>query len=92
MLRMYDWPGNVRELQNELQRYLAEQRLEFVGNAHLEPDRVPGGDGEIEGHGLYDLVAALERRLIMDALQSNLGHREKAAERLNIPPAPCTGR
>jgi DNA-binding NtrC family response regulator len=80
----YSWPGNIRELQNELQRYLAEQQLEFIGNASgtpLGPDGMPGKDWKF-----YEAVEAYEKRLIVDALEQNQGRREKTAIMLGILP------
>jgi PAS domain S-box-containing protein len=86
MLRAYDWPGNVRELQNELQRYLTEQRLEFIGNVPVKPDEHDEVKLALEGQGFYETVEAFEKRLILSALQQNLGHREKTAAMLDILP------
>ncbi len=84
----YDWPGNVRELQNELQRYLAEQRLEFLG----EIQALSNGnhDGETPGPGddgllFRDAVEQFEKRLITTALARHGGHQGKAAAELQIP-------
>jgi PAS domain S-box-containing protein len=88
-LSMYDWPGNVRELQNELQRYLAEQRLEFIGNTtYKAPGTTEGipSNPQPEGQGFYQAVEAFEKQLILNALQQNLGHREKSAAMLKILP------
>ena len=85
MLCTYHWPGNVRELQNELQRYLAEQRLEFIGNVHTEPAEQHDA-GDLKEQGFYETVEAYEKRLIVNALKQNLGHREKTAAMLKILP------
>lgn len=83
----YDWPGNIRELQNELQRYLAEQHLEFIGNAHgdsLGHNGMPEAD--LADQGFYEAVEAFEKRLIVDALKQNQGRREKTATMMGILP------
>lgn len=85
MLCTYHWPGNVRELQNELQRYLAEQRLEFIGDVHAEPAEQDDAV-DLKAQGFYEAVEACEKRLIVNALQQNLGHREKTAAMLKILP------
>ncbi len=84
----YDWPGNVRELQNELQRYLAGQRLECIGTGLAEV-----GEREISSQLGFDLtqasfneaVAAFEKHFILNALARNAGHRGKTAKILGIP-------
>jgi len=87
-LSLYDWPGNVRELQNELQRYLAEQRLEFLGNMRteraLEEDAVTF---KIEPGSLdfRELLEAFEKRVLAQKLVQNQGHTGKTAAMLGIP-------
>ena len=85
----YDWPGNVRELQNELQRYLAEQRFEFIGN--MSPDfpgqqRAQSLELSLEGMALHEAVEALEKHLIARVLAQNAGHQGKTAKILGISP------
>ena len=87
-LSLYDWPCNVRELQNELQRYLAEQRLEFLGNMRteraLEEDAVTF---KIEPGSLdfRELLEAFEKRVLAQKLVQNQGHTGKTAAMLGIP-------
>ncbi len=88
MLCAYHWPGNVRELQNELQRYLAEQRLEFIGNIpvdSVERDFMPGSKSDIKGLSFHETVEAFEKRLIANALEQSSRHLGKTATMLNIP-------
>ena len=83
----YEWPGNVRELQNELQRYLAEQHLEFGGNS-LRPGagfQSVGGNFELMPGGLRDTLEVIEKRFITRKLQQNQGHTDKTAADLQIP-------
>lgn len=85
----YDWPGNVRELQNELQRYVAGQPLEFLENmptvrcAHAHASNLP-----IDANGLtfHEAVEAFEKHLICATLEQYCGHQGKTARRLGIPP------
>jgi len=88
MLRAYHWPGNIRELQNELQRYLTEQRLEFIGNLEFES----GETNEVsnlmfnqEGLAFRETVEMFEKRLIARVLDQNSGHTGKTAAILNLP-------
>ena len=88
MLWMYDWPGNVRELQNELQRYLAEQRLEFIGNAPVDAHAGTRGalpEWEVEGLSFDDAIATFEKHLIAKALAHNAGKRSETADLLGMP-------
>jgi len=89
MLCAYGWPGNVRELQNELQRYLTEQRLEFIGNVPPEStgrDRAESLGLNLEGMPLREAVETLEKYLIARVLTQNAGHKGKAAKMLSISP------
>ncbi len=88
MLNAYAWPGNVRELQNELQRYLAEQRLEFIGYASVEPaEQTRGIDPGFDpaGTSFHEAVESFEKRLIVDVLTQNAWHQGKTAAILGIP-------
>lgn len=84
----YDWPGNVRELQNELQRYLAEQHLEFLRNVHAES--VEQNTGVVLGFDptkmlFWEAVQEFEKYIITHALSRNNWHRGKTAKMLQIP-------
>jgi PAS domain S-box-containing protein len=81
VLCAYHWPGNVRELQNELQRYLSEQRLALIGNSSP-------ADGKVrpERMSFRETIAAYEQQVIANALEQHAGHLGKTAETLNIPP------
>ncbi len=84
----YHWPGNVRELQNELQRYLAEQRLEFIGNDHLHAHQGDPNVGSsiLNGHSTFrQAVEAFEKQLIESVLLQTNGHIEKTSAQLKIP-------
>jgi DNA-binding NtrC family response regulator len=88
MLRAYHWPGNIRELQNELQRYLTEQRLEFIGNLEFESgERNEMSDLMFnqEGSGFRETVEMFEKRLIARVLEQNSGHTGKTAAILALP-------
>ena len=89
MLCAYDWPGNVRELQNELQRYLAEQRLEFLGDMHTEP-AAPRGFPDVEFNpermSFNGAIEAFEKSLLTKVLAQNAGHRGNTATMLKMSP------
>jgi len=85
----YHWPGNIRELQNELQRYLSEQRLEFIGDAQaerLEKASVNGVDFDLTGLSFNAAVEAFEKHLLAHALAHNAGHQSRTSDMLQIPP------
>ncbi|MBL4845170.1 MAG: sigma 54-interacting transcriptional regulator [Planctomycetes bacterium] len=83
------WPGNVRQLENEVRRLLlvhgstpvepADLALEIRQYAGLLPSVVLG-----EGSTLKDMVAALERKSIVAAVEGSGGNRALAARRLGI--------
>jgi PAS domain S-box-containing protein len=80
----YEWPGNIRELQNELQRYLTEQRLEFIGNVQVEPVEEEGFS--LEGLSFNETIETFEKRVLTRALAQNYWHQGKTAAMLDIPP------
>jgi DNA-binding NtrC family response regulator len=85
-LQEYEWPGNVRELENLIERLVvltSGQRLglEFLPDRMLRvlPDADSADETTLEGG-----VAALKRRMILRALQSEGGSKVAAAKRLGI--------
>ena len=83
-LRAFSWPGNVRELENEIRRALVLAD-EIIGPEHLSP-KVRGAETQAPADAL-DLkgqVAALERRLIVQALDQTAGNQTRAAELLGL--------
>jgi transcriptional regulator with PAS, ATPase and Fis domain len=83
----YDWPGNVRELQNEVQRYLSEQRLEFIGDvqatSETQDDLFRAG-GELAHLALPEALEAFEKRAIAGTLTQHQGNTVKTADVLGI--------
>ncbi len=73
----YEWPGNVRELMNMLRRYLAGSLPDI--SSELRPPT----KGELAG--LFEAVDALEKKLILNALNQHEWHREHSASMLKIP-------
>jgi DNA-binding NtrC family response regulator len=81
-----DWPGNVRELQNYVERVVAMT----TGNT-LFPDPPPrdleGRASEVRlgrGRRLTDLVEALERKMLLEALERATGNQSVAARELGM--------
>jgi DNA-binding NtrC family response regulator len=87
LLSTYSWPGNVRELENAMERASVLSTGEITPT-HL-PSRITAGyPGGVplpsEGAGLDEIVAAVERVYIHDALKSCGGVRSRAARMLGI--------
>jgi DNA-binding NtrC family response regulator len=85
-LQEYEWPGNVRELENLIERLVVlttgpKLGLEFLPDRMLRvlPDANAADETTLEG-----AVAALKRRMIVRALQSEGGSKVAAAKRLGI--------
>jgi two-component system response regulator AtoC len=87
----HDWPGNVRELENAIERAVVLSRGNPITVQHLAFTEPPGsaangnGKGGAGGRGRFkDEVSALERQLIIEALEQADGNRTKAAKDLGI--------
>ena len=85
-LQEYEWPGNVRELENLVERLVVlstgpKLGLEFLPERMLRvlPDASKADESTLEGG-----VAALKKRMILRALQSEGGSKVAAAKRLGI--------
>ena len=82
-LRNYDWPGNVRELQNAVERALILSGDE-IGLDDISPKiRVNTGMGEYSESGRPTLEE-VERRYVLDTLESNGNDKVAAAKTLGI--------
>ncbi|MFA6111709.1 MAG: sigma-54 dependent transcriptional regulator [Candidatus Latescibacterota bacterium] len=86
LFRQYDWPGNVRELENVLEGAAVMCRGTMVGPEDLPlrlQSRVgtalPAGDAT-----LAQAVAAVERRIIAEALALEGHNRTRTAARLGV--------
>lgn len=85
-LQEYDWPGNVRELENLIERLTVltsgpKLTVEFLPEKMLLAAPYPSASDETTLEGG---VAALKRRMILQALQSDGGNKVAAARRLGI--------
>ncbi|MBJ6801869.1 sigma-54-dependent transcriptional regulator [Geomonas propionica] len=86
----YGWPGNVRELENCVERGLVLCDGVTLGLASLPEVVRRGAGGGRRGEGLPDSLSikkgaeALERQLIMRALEQTAGNRTHAARLLEI--------
>jgi PAS domain S-box-containing protein len=83
----YDWPGNVRELQNALHSYLTLGKLNLMGQITMpenEERELALAEIGLAREGLDASVAAIEKRLILKALEQTRWHRGRAAEALKL--------
>ncbi|MCP4400892.1 MAG: hypothetical protein GY801_26770 [bacterium] len=78
----------MRELQNELQRYLTEQRLEEF--LVYTPPHAAGHESLANWNPrkmtFHESVEAVEKQMIAAALVQNAWHHGKTAEMFAIPP------
>ncbi len=94
LLRSYAWPGNVRELQNAIELAVAMTPGSLITADSLpqtlrERRGDPGGGGATlalppEGVNLDAILADLERRYIMMALEMTEGRKTQAARLLGL--------
>jgi len=88
-LLSYEWPGNVRELLHVIRRAAAMCGGEIIDTLDLPlnvrevagaaPDAAP-----LSRLPLRDAIAALERKMILEALDRAAGNRSEAARQLGI--------
>jgi len=85
------WPGNVRELAQTIERAVALCGNGAIGPEHLLPLPLSPGGGApapptpLAEQGLNDVLADVERRLLLIALRACDGNQGRAAARLGIP-------
>ena len=80
----YDWPGNVRELENAVERALVLTESRQIGRDCLPPAVQGAGEGGSPGLSVKENVRALERQLIVRALEKCGGNRTHASRLLEI--------
>ncbi len=88
LLQRYEWPGNVRELENEMERLA----ILSPGGHEIKPSQLAERilyssrnrlDGQ-PGGSLKEQLSALEKRLILEALNAHGNNRSQAARILGI--------
>ena len=93
-LLLHDWPGNVRELENVIQRavlmaknsVITEQDLVFDTKSSTSPtcDYLGKVCEEVGEKSLKDIVAGLEKEIILNVLRKKEGNVQLAASVLHI--------
>jgi Nif-specific regulatory protein len=84
MLMSYHWPGNVRELSNVIERAVVVCDANVIHAHHLPPtlQTAEASDTTIK-LSLDEIVSAVEKDALQDALKSTRGSRAKAARLLS---------
>jgi PAS domain S-box-containing protein len=86
--QQYDWPGNIRELQNAIYRYITMGKTDLVNDRFKVETTLNTSDyetaAEMPKKGLNEIVADLEKKIILTALEKHQWNRGKTAEFLNI--------
>ena len=83
LLSSYHWPGNVRELENTIERAVLLADGEVIDGHHLPPTlQTAEATGTVVSTSLDSAVAAFERSLIEDALETASGNQSRAARLL----------
>jgi two-component system response regulator PilR (NtrC family) len=86
----YDYPGNVRELENILERAVALCEEGVIRAEDLQlPNRTPTAaparsDAAGAGRPLEDVLGDVEKRAILEALESTRWNRTAAAKKLGM--------
>ena len=86
----YHWKGNVRELENVIERSVILTSSDLVTPADLPPQFRGSSsatlqlDGIPEGVGLAETLAAVEKRMIQNAMKKSGNVQTKAAKLLGI--------
>jgi Nif-specific regulatory protein len=86
MLMAYHWPGNVRELENCIERAIILTSDGVIQGYHLPPNlqrREKDGQEATSG-GFREVIANVEREIIIDELKRTRGNMAKAARTLGI--------
>ncbi len=89
----HNWPGNVRELENVIQRAVLMAKNNLITENELFFDMLPGHKGltpresyleRLNGSTLKDMVASIEKDIIIFALEKNSGNVAQTVQQLDI--------
>ncbi len=92
LLQKYDWPGNIRQLENMIKRYvvlgsedsiLSELSVSRRGPVDFQMEIAAGGSISLK-RVTREVVQALEREIILKALQAHHWNQKRAARALSI--------
>jgi transcriptional regulator with PAS, ATPase and Fis domain len=88
LFQLYDWPGNIRELQNVLEHASIVCNGTSIEIHHLPPNIIPSRNEpssvKEKTYELREIVARVEKELILSALENNNNNRTKAMKILGI--------
>ncbi|MHB1417783.1 MAG: sigma-54 interaction domain-containing protein, partial [Chloroflexota bacterium] len=90
VLMRHDWPGNVRELENCIERAVVLAQGGIITSQHLvlsplTERRFVNIEEKVHGQvPLKEVLAEVEKQLIMEALNQAQGNRSQAAKMLGI--------
>ena len=92
-LLQHNWPGNVRELENVIQRAVLMAKNNIITENELFFDNQPNGKNNgqhknylalLDGRSLKDLVADVEKDIILHCLEKNRGNVPETVKQLDI--------
>jgi len=83
LIRAYNWPGNIRELMNCIESAVVMARGDVITIEEI-PEYLTFKTPGREGHSKEGLLQELERKAIIDTLNSTRGEKVKAAKLLGI--------
>jgi Nif-specific regulatory protein len=85
MLMSYHWPGNVRELENCIERSVILSTDGVIHNYHLPPSLQMADNSKEHGkETLGDMIATIEKEIIMEELKRSRGNMSQAARALSV--------
>ncbi len=88
-MESYCWPGNVRQLENEIKRLVVTVRRSIITGDDLEESirvgKVLRHSGTLtHGQSIHEAVEDLEKRMILEALQSCHYNQVQSAKLLDL--------
>lgn len=92
-LMEHDWPGNIRELENVIQRAVLMAKNNLITENELFFDIQPGDKNQtpydnylqrLDGRTLKDIVANIEKDVIVYSLEKNRGNVAETVQQLDI--------
>ena len=85
MLTRYHWPGNVRELENCIERAVLLCDSDVIRSEHLPPSLQMADKSITLGkRPMHEIIANMEKELIIDSLKRCGGKQRNAARDLGI--------